>query len=67
MKLKDWLKIQKKSVADMANDLKIRHCVARCWVVGERMPTSDNMQMIFAYTDGEVTPNDFYNIEIQKE
>lgn len=68
MKLKQWLKREKKTVADMANDLEITHCVARCWAVGDRMPTIENMQKIFAYTGGEVTPNDFYNInETEKE
>ena len=62
MRLQEFLDSKKKKIADMARDLGVAHCVVRVWVTGERIPTPDNMQKIFAYTNGEVTPNDFYDI-----
>jgi len=67
MKLKEYLQTKKKSIADMARDFDVAHCVVRVWATGERMPTPENMQKIFAYTGGEVTPNDFYNIDETKK
>lgn len=67
-KLKEWLDGKKKRRADMARDFGVKHCVIRRWCAGENMPSPENMQKIFAYTGGEVTPNDFYNInELEKE
>lgn len=62
MKLQEYLEHKKKKIADMARDFGVAHCVVRVWVTGERIPTPENMQKIFAYTGGEVTPNDFFNI-----
>ena len=63
MILKDWLKKENKTVADMARDLGISHSVVLRWASGERIPSSENMQKIFVYTKGEVTANDFYGVE----
>ena len=32
------------------------------YVLGTRIPNIKNMQAIYEYTQGKVTPNDFYNI-----
>ena len=62
MKLKAYLQKNNKRAADMARALNIKHSVVLRWVKGLRVPTVENMQKIFAYTNGEVTPNDFYDI-----
>ena len=62
MKLQKFLQKKNKRPADMARDLGLKHCVVLRWVKGLRVPTPENMQKIFAYTGGEVTPNDFFNI-----
>lgn len=62
MRLQEYLKNNNKRVADMAKDFDVEHCVVRRWVFGECVPSPENMQKIFAYTGGEVAPNDFYNI-----
>lgn len=64
MKLKDWLSKENKTVADMARDLEIVHSVVLRWSANERIPTPENMQKIVEYTKGEVTANDFYNVEV---
>lgn len=66
MKLSEFIKCKEISVADMARDLNKQHCVVRRWVIGTKIPTAENMQKIIAYTGGEVTPNDFFNIDENK-
>ncbi len=68
MKLSEYLKKENKRPADLARDFGIVHCMVRRWCSGETIPNKEYMQKIFAYTGGEVTPNDFFNInENEKE
>ena len=67
MKLQTYLKKHNKRTADMARDFCLKHCIVRRWVKGLCVPTVENMQKIFAYTNGEVTPNDFYDINEKEE
>ena len=62
MELNEYLKSKNKNVADFARDFQVKHSVALRWVRGSRIPAKENMQKIFAYTNGAVTPNDFFNI-----
>ena len=62
MQLSSYLEQNNLRPADLARELDVVHCVARRWVVGEVIPSKEYMQKIFAYTNGAVTPNDFYNI-----
>lgn len=62
MTLTEWLKKEHKRVADMARDMKLSHPVVLRWSNGSRIPTKENMQKIIAYTNGEVQPNDFYEV-----
>ena len=67
MQLAEYLEKKKQRISTLARALDVRHCVARWWVVGAAIPSKENMQKIFVYTNGEVTPNDFYNINITNE
>lgn len=67
MKLQEYLDKENKKVSDMARDFDMAHTIVLRWVKGVRVPTPENMQKIFAYTGGEVTPNDFYNIDETKK
>lgn len=60
MKLKDWLKEEKKTVADMARDLGLAHTIVLRWYKNVRIPSAENMLKITIYTQGKVTANDFY-------
>lgn len=62
MKLQNFLLKRHIGVSDMARQLNIPQSTCSMWVNEQRIPSLDNMQKIFAYTDGMVTPNDFYNI-----
>lgn len=66
MKLSEYLEKNHKRPADLARALGVVHCMARRWCNGEAKPASRYMQAIFAYTGGEVTPNDFFNIDENK-
>ena len=63
MTLLEWLKKENKKVADMAGDMNLSHPVVLRWSNGERIPTKENMQKIIVYTNGEVQPNDFYEVK----
>lgn len=62
MKLKEWLKLRKIRVSDMARDLKLSHAVVLRWSNDSRIPSRENMHLIFKYTGGLVQPNDFYDL-----
>ena len=38
------------------------HALAK-WCRGVRIPRKEEMQIIYDLTDGNVTPNDFYNLK----
>lgn len=63
MTFKEWLEKENKTVADVARDLELTHCVVRTWAETDRVPSKENMQRIVAYTKGEVQPNDFYEVK----
>ena len=54
-------------MAVMARDLELEHPVVRAWVIGLKIPRPETMAKIVAYTKGEVTANDFYDIEEKSE
>lgn len=66
MKLKEYLDRESKTMAEMARDLNFSHTAIRLWVEGQRCPRPEQMQKIVAYTKGEVTANDFYDVEVKK-
>ena len=67
IKLQEYLDNNKKTVADLARAINVPHCVALRWANGARIPSREKIQKIFAYTDGQVEPNDFYNINTEEE
>lgn len=60
MKLAKYLKKQKLKISHLATEFGVVHCVVRRWCIGEVIPDRKNMQKIFKWSNGEVTPNDFY-------
>ena len=59
-KLKQWLKEHNMTVAEFAKEIGVVQSCVSMWFSGERFPRPENMQKITEYTNGEVTPNDFY-------
>lgn len=67
MQLKEYLTKNKIGVSEMAEKTGFSQSACSMWAANQRIPSKKNMQKIFAYTGGEVTPNDFFNIESEKE
>ena len=65
MNLFEWRKNNKKTQEEIASDLGVNQSIYQKWEKGETIPRSDNMQKIVAYTKGEVTANDFYDVEVK--
>ena len=62
MKLIEYRKKENKTQQEIADDLNVSQGVYQKWETGETIPTKENMQKIFIYTNGEVTANDIYNV-----
>lgn len=62
MKLQDYRKQENKTQEQVAEELGVAQSNIASWENGIRIPTKDNMQRIVAYTNGEVQPNDFYEV-----
>ncbi len=43
-----------------------RHAVAK-WCSGARVPRPEEMRTIYAVTDNQVQPNDFYGLQLRNE
>jgi len=67
MRLTEYLKANKitqqnflQCAIDVGGEFSI-HAVSK-WCQGQRIPRQDEMYIIYRLTDGQVTPNDFYNL-----
>ena len=67
MKLKIFLDTRHISIQQMANDLNLPYEYIRRYVNENKIPRPETMAKIIAYTKGEVTANDFYNVESKNE
>lgn len=63
MNLSDWLKLNKVSLTEFARRARIER-VQAVWKYahGHAIPSRPNMMKIFEATSGQVTPNDFYDL-----
>lgn len=50
-------------LCEMATGKYIPQGTLAKWILGVRIPRKNEMEMIYMITDGEVQPNDFYNLE----
>jgi transcriptional regulator with XRE-family HTH domain len=64
MKLYEWRKKENKTQQEVADALGVFQSVIQKWESGETIPRAESMQKIVEYTNGEVQPNDFYNVEV---
>lgn len=70
MKLLDWMKreqLDDQQVADRLSALPdatdVSAGAVKKWKYGERIPRVDEMHGLFSVTAGEVTANDFYELD----
>lgn len=64
MKLYQWRKKENKTQQELATELGTTQAIYQKWESGETIPRPESMQKIVEYTKGEVTANDFYNVEV---
>lgn len=62
MRLKDFMDTNRKSIKDLSEGLKCEYENARLYYAGEVIPRPERMKKIYEWSNGAVTPNDFYNI-----
>lgn len=67
MKLKKFLDKENISIQQMATDLDVPYEYIRRYANENKVPRSEMMAKIVAYTKGEVTANDFYDIGEKSE
>lgn len=60
MTFKDYLTDKKLTLADAAKALNVTHQACRYWASGDRVPRPKQMQKIIKWSNGRVTPADFY-------
>ena len=63
MRLTDWLAEQERSPKTFAERIGTSEAAVRRYMCGSRIPIQGVMQRIFEATGGDVTPNDFYNLD----
>lgn len=62
MKLRDYIKNRKLSVRAAARDGGFPEENFRLWSLGRSVPRSDVMLRLYNWSNGHVTPNDFYDL-----
>ncbi len=67
MKLSSFLTERGWKIADLARRLDVQHETARLWVRGLRVPSGPHMQRLIELTEGQVQPNDFFEIPQSNE
>ena len=61
MKLRDFLRLEKKTIAEFSNESGVDYDTLKKHIYKERHPSRNIMRQYFIATKGKVTPNDFYN------
>lgn len=63
MRLEEWLKKKERSVAWFAQQVGVPHSTIYRIIADRRSPTHQVMEKIIRETNGEVLPNDFFEID----
>lgn len=63
MKLGEWLRSRGLSQQAFADAADISQGAVAKFVLGRAMPNRQSMRKIFDATEGQVTPNDFHDID----
>jgi len=71
-KLKEYLKVnnytQDKFIKELQKQTghKLSQGGLSKYIIGQRTPRKEEMLIIYEFTNGEVQPNDFYNLQSEK-
>lgn len=68
MRLLEYLKANSITGAEFAKGVNIDRTKAHRLITGKQRPSDDElMQAIIDFTEGQVTANDFYNLQIEEK
>lgn len=67
MKLRHWRKQNGMTLARVANALGVHEVTVNRWETDARVPTRKMQARVLALTDGAVTPNDWMEIQYERE
>lgn len=62
MRLKDYIALTGKSLAEVARELETSSVNVSRWQNGESIPSREQMQRIMRWSRANVMPNDFYPV-----
>lgn len=62
MKLRKYIKSNNLTLESFSVKSSFSYTALLKWVYGSRIPSKKYMQIIYKKTNGEVTPNDFYDL-----
>ena len=62
MKLREYIKNNNFTIESFSDLCNVSYTTFIKWVYDKRIPSKNYMKIIYKKTNGEVTPNDFYNI-----
>lgn len=63
MTLKEFAKKNGLTTVALAKLIGCGQPICHMWINGDRLPNAENMKKIMKATNGEVMPNDFYEVE----
>lgn len=63
MKLREYIKNNNFTIESFSDLCNVSYTTFIKWVYAKRIPSKNYMKIIYKKTNGEVTPNDFYNID----
>lgn len=63
MKFNDYLKEEQISVARFCKQLNLCEATVSKWKYNDVIPRKEDVLLIYKFTKGKVTPNDFYGIK----
>ena len=67
MNLRDYLDTGPDKVSSLAEKVGVCRQTIHKWVTGQRMPRPSQISAIFGATNGQVTPNDFFDLKASKK
>lgn len=66
MKLKDWLKQEKRTQTAFAAEIGVPPSLLSGYIKGSKWPGRDKIERIYRATEGAVTANDFADLEMSE-
>jgi hypothetical protein len=63
MKLQTYMRLRRLTANDVAGALKVTPHGVRRWLRRTRVPDEESLMALYIWSEGAVTPNDFYPLK----